>query len=464
MTKPNNIQPFLEQLNQIAADIQQSPELQNYREEETDEAYKALADEFEPKMMEIHKEVNNHYPLEIEAFEYEYTQEDLEGLLLPKLLGFSVLRGHFDHNYKYSTPQDHFKVLLLAIVHSANFDNIIARIGQTVQLGFAMSSDIWITNLMDEVENKKIKQWLTSQKLDKYYEPSERKKTYIKYKNQFTSHNYYTAKIPTTPGEFKLHYASLKYFLFQRQRLRLDNSNIKPAIVDMLKNKSLSVLHEYNHILFILMNYFNLDGTDREEVYRIFNQDRKNDPNMVGDYFDFLLEMYDNKIIFGPDNDKKVQSFIDPEFHDDILDYYELVNQLHVKGFMHADVMEGVKNYLAKFNGLSNQSEAIRQAILRYFKAWIENAGPEDYNDYFEYFKVYRTYMDLFNNESFNQSLEQTSYDYIRRLLKVYSDKRGRDYQDIKKFVVNTFTEIGFMSDKEAVEFFKTKRKPKPIF
>jgi len=212
------------------------------------------------------------------------------------------------------------------------------------------------------------------------------------------------------------------------------------------------------------MNYFNLDGTDREEVYRIFNQDRKNDPNMVGDYFDFLLEMYDNKIIFGPDNDKKVQSFIDPEFHDDILDYYELVNQLHVKGFMHADVMEGVKNYLAKFNGLSNQSEAIRQAILRYFKAWIENAGPEDYNDYFEYFKVYRTYMDLFNNESFNQSLEQTSYDYIRRLLKVYSDKRGRDYQDIKKFVVNTFTEIGFMSDKEAVEFFKTKRKPKPIF
>ena len=73
MTKPNNIQPFLEQLNLIAADIQQSPELQNYREEETDEAYKALADEFEPRMMEIHKEVNNHYPLEIEAFEYERT-------------------------------------------------------------------------------------------------------------------------------------------------------------------------------------------------------------------------------------------------------------------------------------------------------------------------------------------------------------------------------------------------------
>ena len=103
-----------------------------------------------------------------------------------------------------------------------------------------------------------------------------------RYKNQFKSHNYFTAKIPATPGDFKLQYPSLKYFLFQRQRLRLDKSNIKPAIVEMLNNKSLSEMHEYNHILFILMNYFNLDETDAAEVWRIFNQDRVEDPNFVG--------------------------------------------------------------------------------------------------------------------------------------------------------------------------------------
>ena len=238
MAKSNNIQPYIDQLKEVAKEIQASELLETYREEETDETYRELADAFEPQLFDIHKEVNNHYPLEIEAFENEFRDEDLEGLLLPRLLGFSVLRGYYGDNYKYTTPQDHFKDLLLAIVHSPNFDNLISRIGQTVQLGFALSSDIWITNLLDEVENKKIKQWLQSQKLDKYYEPEERRKTHTRYKNQFKSHNYFTAKIPATPGDFKLQYPSLKYFLFQRQRLRLDNSNIKPAIVEMLNNKS----------------------------------------------------------------------------------------------------------------------------------------------------------------------------------------------------------------------------------
>ena len=148
MTKSNNIQPYVDQLNAIAKEIQASELLETFREEESDEAYRALADAFEPQLFEIHKEVNNHFPLEIEEFENEFKNEDLEGLLLPRLLGFSVLRGYYGDNYKYTTPQDHFKDLLLTVVHSPNFDNLIARIGQTVQLGFALSSDIWITNLL----------------------------------------------------------------------------------------------------------------------------------------------------------------------------------------------------------------------------------------------------------------------------------------------------------------------------
>jgi len=52
---------------------------------------------------------------------------------------------------------------------------------------------------------------------------------------------------------------------------------------------------------------------------------------------------------------------------------------------------------------------------------------------------------------------------YIKKLLKVYIDKRGRDYQDIKKFVKTTFLDLGLMTEKQLVELFKTKRKKKEV-
>ena len=45
--------------------------------------------------------------------------------------------------------------------------------------------------------------------------------------------------------------------------------------------------------------------------------------------------------------------------------------------------------------------------------------------------------------------------------MKKYTDKRGKDYQDIKKFVKTNFVDLGFMKEKELVEFFKTRRKKK---
>jgi hypothetical protein len=40
----------------------------------------------------------------------------------------------------------------------------------------------------------------------------------------------------------------------------------------------------------------------------------------------------------------------------------------------------------------------------------------------------------------------------------VYTDKRGRDYQDIKKFVTSTFLDLGFKNEKELKELFNPKK------
>ena len=113
MLNNKDIEPFIKELKQLAESIQSSEALAIFQEEESDETYKSLAAEFEPALLAVHAEVANHFPLHLETFELEYLSPDMEGLFQPKLLGFSVLRGHFDSNYKYTSPQNHFKILFV---------------------------------------------------------------------------------------------------------------------------------------------------------------------------------------------------------------------------------------------------------------------------------------------------------------------------------------------------------------
>ena len=122
MDQNKEIQKSIDALKNIAAQIQASEALATFQEEEDEDSYKALVEEFEAPLMELHVNIANHFPLNLEAFETEFLNPDLEGLLLPRLLGFSVLRGYHDKIYKYLTPQDHFKNLLIAIAESPNID------------------------------------------------------------------------------------------------------------------------------------------------------------------------------------------------------------------------------------------------------------------------------------------------------------------------------------------------------
>jgi hypothetical protein len=93
----------------------------------------------------------------------------------------------------------------------------------------------------------------------------------------------------------------------------------------------------------------------------------------------------------------------------------------------------------------------------------MDNLPAEDYAEYFEINKTFASYIEIFSNQEFNQSIKAFSLKYIKKLLKKYTDKRGKDYQDIKKFVKNTFLGFGFMNEKQLVELFKTKRKRKAV-
>ena len=178
-------------------------------------------------------------------------------------------------------------------------------------------------------------------------------------------------------------------------------------------------------------------------------------------YFAFLLDLLKGKSVVSKEADHNVLSVLDLSIEDDMTAYYQLMDIVHSKGYIHEDAVEAVRNFYDRHAGLSVVNECLRWAIFEYFEKLMTNLPVEDYTSYFEINKTFVVYMSIFDNEQFNLQVKKLSQDYVRKLLKQFTDKRGKDYQDIKKFVTSAFLDMGFLNIKELKELFKTKRKKK---
>ncbi len=446
-------------LKQVADQIQNSENLSAYLEEEDEALYKALQDEYEPLINGIYEQVANDHPLMLESFEKTLLDESYEGLFLPKILGYAVLRGYVDHNVKYAVPQNHFKDILLAICNSPNFEQIKKRIGQTTQIGFALSSDIWITNLIDSIENKKIKTFLNGLKSDQFRDATKRKEAFLKYKNQFVSVNYHSADFPQNQVQLISSYQSLKNFLLYRAKNGLDNESLMPHISNLISNKSLRGKNEYLDIFIIIGLKFPLTEAMAADYNNTFKEIIAADPKAVSTFFD-LYDVMLNETSIPPQNELALSALIGKVDSDEVKSYFNTVGEIHSKGFVHPDAIEAVRAFYDIHQGLSQENECVRAVIMGYITRFLNALEPQQYTDYFEINKIITAYIGIFSNERFNQAIKESSLNYVKKCFALYIDKRSKDYQDIKKFVASTYVELGFLTDKQVVEMFKTKRKP----
>lgn len=453
---------YLEELDALAKEIQESEELATYLEEEDEAYYEQLKANYEPRIETIHERVAAENPLQLIALEKRIMQNDFEGLFLPRLLGYSVLRGELDQNYKYVRPQTHFRDILLAICNSPNFEILKKRIGQSIQMGFAFSSDIWITNLINAIDNKRIRYFLQSQKLDKYRTPEGRKKGYEIYTRQFRSFNYMTADFPQNLGELKVYFASLKEFLIYRLERNLDNSSLLPFLKDFVGNEEFQGHDEHLQIMGIYACFFDLDEEYTAHLAKHFNATREKHKNFIDSWLHFLLEMHhSDRVNMDAYADARIYNILDHSKQDDLTKYYELMATVHSSGYHTEEAMEAVKAFYNQHQGRSTVNECVRMTILHYLRTFISNLEETDYPELFEIAKVFTVYINIFGHEQFNLGIKHTCMAYVKRLLKHFTDKRGKDYQDIKKFVSTTFVDLNFLTEKEVVELFKTRRKRK---
>lgn len=324
-------QNYKNHLEQLKTAIQQSELLALFYENETEDYYKQMIEAFEPHIMEMYKIVANQSPLQLISLEKELLDNEFEGMFLPRILGYAVLRGEIDEDYKYIRPQEHFKDILHAIIESANFDFIKNRIGQTVQFGFAMSSDIWVTNLMNDITNKKVKTFLNHQRIDRFRDVEFRKELYDNYIVQFKGQNFSTVSFPENLTNFRLVKKSLNQFLIYRANKKFDNESILPGIDTFVSNSEFQHEADFLETIMLIGMFYNVSDATKTKISALIDNFRKNDSRFVESYFHKLLKLYRDEVEITPEADMKMSNIINKKIADSVTEYYNLMDVVHFK-------------------------------------------------------------------------------------------------------------------------------------
>lgn len=449
---------YKEQIEDIKQTIQASDLLSTYLESEEEEDYKALVDYFEPQIQELYNNVVNNDPLQLLSLENEILDDLLEGLFLPRILGYSVLRGAIDEDFKYIRPQTHFRDILLFICDSVYFDFVKTRIGQTVQVGFALNSDIWTTSFINSFQNKRIVGYLRNLHSEDLWQVKNREVAYTQYKKQFEGYNFYTIEFPDDTIELKASYRQFLDFLKFRIKHDLDNSSFEEELIAFLENKELQEPQEYINILGLSAHFIDFDEKLKKRLAKIYDDLRKND-DFHKKHFHFLGRLMKSDINVGVDSFVRLFDLLPDAPKNEFYMFYYLQEIIKENGLASEITIEAIRNEYNQHEGLSDFNESLRLVIYKYFDAELSNIDPEDYASYFELNKLMTIYIKMFDNQQFNQEIKHASVRLIKKFLKVYTYKRGKDYQDIKKFVVSQFQDLGFMTEKEVLEIFKTRKR-----
>lgn len=455
-------QSYLDELELLAGEIQESEDLEKYLDSEEEADYARVKEIFEPRIAMVYNRVANEHPLQLIPLELILLDPAFEGLFLPKILGYAILRGEINDTYRYVRPQEHFQEVLLAICNSSNFEILKQRIGQSIQVGFALSSDIWVTHLINNIQNKRIRYYLQGQKLDKFRALEERKSLYLRYKGQFRNENFQTAHFPETAADLPVLFNSLKQFLIYRASLKVSNASLIEPIMGFLRNKEFLGTREHLQVLMLFVMWYPGSREVQSEVAGIFGKIRSSYPGFTGDFLDFLLELHKHpELALGPEQDLNMSQLVDQSVDDDLSQFYLVIDEIHGTGYNQPETLEVIKAFYNQHEGLSVINECVRITVRHYFDQFIQHLEEQAYPDFFEICKLMPAYMGIFANQHFNQSLKEHSLAYVNRLMMFFTDKRGRDYQDIKRFVSTVFVELDFITEKEVVEMFKTRRKKK---
>ncbi len=455
---------YAQRAEDIRAAIQDSEALTTYLESEEPDDYATIKEGYEPHIANLYAEVADDNPLQLEALENILLDSGFEGLFLPRLLGYTTLRPRLNERGQYERPGEHLRKVLLAVAESNAFDELQKRIGQGLTTAFALSTAVWSTKLINDIANKRVRNFFENHNDRSIRTAEQRFEQYKRYGRQFARDNYATAAFPADGEELGLHALDLENFILYRVKHGLDNASLVEPITRFLGNDALLGDPLYERLVTLLGIFVELpDGAEPVIADRLRELREQDETGYSDRFFDLLNGLYhDERAEVNEEADRRMAKRIGTNRDDKVAKYYQLIERLHDTGIADLGTQDAVRVYVSERDGRSTELSCVRQATLGYFRAHIKNLDVENYTDFFDITKLFAVYITIFGSESFKQELRTHSLAYVKQLIRRYTDKRGRDYQDIKKFVTRTFDDLEFMTEKEIVNLFKTKRVRKP--
>lgn len=454
---------YAERLDLIKSAIQESEQLQTYVDSEEADDYAALKDGYEPHIAELYGDVASADPLQLEALELALLDEGFEGLFLPKVLGYAVLRPYVNERGQYHRPQEHLRDVLLAISKSNAFPELERRIGQGLTVAFALSTHVWTTNLIDEVPNKIPRNFFQEHNDTAIRTPELRREARERYARQFRGDHFASATFPADAAELAGDAREVEGFL--RQRFGSgdhDNAGLVEPVRQLFADERVGKTPESERVVALVGMFMDLPP-DMENALRSRYRDLAADDGFAERFFGFLAELHrDPEVDVTPEADKRMGLRVGTAGDTRLSRYYNLVGKVHAEGIDSLETQDAIRIFQREQEQTSEANECVRQTVLRYLRDVIAALDVEKYAEFFEATKLFAVYFDIFRNEAFKQDIRGLSVGFVKQLTKRYTDKRGRDYQDIKKFVKTTFQDLGFMTERELTNFFKTKRKRRP--
>src|SRR5690606_20149479 len=280
-----------------------------------------------------------------------------EGLFLPRILGYSVLRGALDDDFKYIRPQTAFREILTYICESVYFDFVKTRIGQTIQIGFALNSDIWTTSFINGIQNKRVVNFLRNLRSEDLWQFKNRQEAYNRYRKQFEGYNFYTIEFPDDAIELKASYRQFLDFLKFRIKYELDNDSFEAELTSFLENESLQEPQEYINILGLSAHFIEFSPERSKRIGAIYNKLRtRND--FHDKHFYFLERLMKSDIEVGVDSFVRLYELLPSEPKDDFYTFYYLQNVIKENGLGSEVTIEEIRKVYNQHEGLSDFNEA----------------------------------------------------------------------------------------------------------
>ena len=206
-----------------------------------------------------------------------------------------------------------------------------------------MSSDIWITNLINVIANKKIRYFLQGQKNPKFRDLKERNIALARYKNQFRNENFFACDFPTNLTELKIQFSEVKLFLKQRIHLTGDNSSFMPDIKDFFNNPEFKGTDEYLEMLAYYGFFFEKDKASQAEFTTHFNRSRSDIEDFENKWLDLILVIHSNDLKLTSIEDQRLSASIDKDIDDKVNQLYTLLDEIHTKTYLSEEVIESIK-------------------------------------------------------------------------------------------------------------------------